>query len=189
MRSHACRCGAGEDPRQGAALREKPPCPGLGPKVWLILQLCPTMGPSANLPNKPACPGLSPQPTGCAWNLTCFSASSGKGGSSDIPQRQLLCSPCGDRGQEGGTCLEPSLGPWLRIPCWAPSRCSIQNPLGCGRVQRKGNLVGKAPRAVLLLSLNKRLIRLLAKNLQCWQVFPKGYFQPLPLLCSVSSHH
>lgn len=117
--------GAEERPRRGAALR-RGSCPELGPQGPVDSSTLPHHGAQCQPPKQTCLPRPVPQPKGCAWHLTCFSASSGKGGSSDILQSSCSAAPVGTEGQEDGTCLEPSLGPSLRVPRWAPSRCSIQ---------------------------------------------------------------
>lgn len=88
------------------------PALSLGPRVWFIPHLCPTTLPSASLPNKPACPDLSPGPrTSPAFQL--LLAKEGP----QIFFRVAVPQPLWRQtnGQADGTCLEPSLGPWLRV--------------------------------------------------------------------------
>lgn len=117
------------------------PAPSLGPRVWLILHLCPTMWPSAKLPNKPACPGLSPSLKDVPRTSPAFQLLLAKEGPQVFFRVAALQPLWGQK--------DKKMGPVLSHP-WGPGSGyhgghlvgAPHKPLGCGRVQRKGTLWG-----------------------------------------------
>ena len=130
--------GAAERPRQGAALRRSS-CPEPGPQGLVDSSTLPHHGAQSQPPKQTCLPRPVPQPKGCAWNLTCFSASSGKGGSSDILQSSCSAAPVGTEDKKVGPVLSHPWGPGSGYLAGHPVGAPYK-PLGCGRVQRKGTL-------------------------------------------------